>query len=147
MAGADAGVFSSKNESGPLVLLEYMASGLPFVATETGEIAHAVRDDGVGILIEPRDYQALADALSTLLAMTPEERRAMGERGRRVVRDHFEQHVVVREVEQIYQRLLGTGEQGSSVGRPGDGDVPIDGGPSMNGADGRQTRAAATRGH
>ena len=36
-------VFSSKNESGPLVLLEYMASSLPFLATETGEIAHAVK--------------------------------------------------------------------------------------------------------
>ena len=109
MAGADAGVFSSKNESGPLVLLEYMASQLPFVATETGEIAHAVRDDGVGILVEPRDYLALADALSALLGMSPDERTAMGQRGRRVVEDHFEQHVVVREVEHIYQRLLGTG--------------------------------------
>ena len=79
MAGADAGVFSSKNESGPLVILEYMASELPFVATETGEIAHAVRDDGVGILVEPRDYLALADALSELLAMSPEERVEMGD--------------------------------------------------------------------
>jgi glycosyltransferase involved in cell wall biosynthesis len=115
MAGADVGVFSSKNESGPLVLLEYMASRLPFVATETGEIAHAVRDEEVGILVEPRDFQALADALSTMLAMSAEDRTAMGERGRRVVRDRFDQHVVVREVEHIYQRLLGTGGQGSSV--------------------------------
>jgi glycosyltransferase involved in cell wall biosynthesis len=115
MAGADAGVFSSKNESGPLVLLEYMASGLPFVATETGEIAHAVRDDGVGILVEPRDYLALADALSTLLAMSPQDRTAMGLEGRRVVQDRFDQHVVVREVEHIYRRLLGTGGRGSSV--------------------------------
>lgn len=107
MAGADAAVFSSKNESGPLVLLEYMASGLPFVATETGEIAHAVRDEGVGILVEPRDFQALADALSAMLAMSDAERRSMGDRGRRVVEQRFEQHVVVREVEQIYRSLLG----------------------------------------
>jgi len=107
MAGADAGVFSSKNESGPLVLLEYMASELPFVATETGEIAHAIRDEEVGKLTEPRDSFALADALSQLLAMTPEERRSMGRRGRRVVEDRFEQHVVVREVERIYEQLFG----------------------------------------
>ncbi len=109
MAGADAGVFSSKNESGPLVILEYMASELPFVATETGEIAHAVRDAGVGILTEPRDYQELADALSTLLAMSAEERAQMGARGRRLVEESFEQGVVVREVERIYEQLLGTG--------------------------------------
>ena len=109
MRGADAGVFSSKNESGPLVILEYMASELPFVATETGEIAHAVRDLGVGILTEPRDYLAFSDALSTLLAMSPDERAAVGRRGRCVVEESFEQHVVVREVERIYELLLGIG--------------------------------------
>ena len=106
MAGADAGVFSSKNESGPLVLLEYMASKLPFVATETGEIAHAVKDAGVGILTEPRDYLALADGLAALLEMTPEQRAEMGERGRQLVITEFEQHVVVRQVEAIYAQLL-----------------------------------------
>lgn len=106
LAGADAAVFSSKNESGPLVLLEYMASGLPFVATETGEIAHAVRDSGVGLLVEPRDYLALADALSDLMAMTPADRQAMGSRGRRLVEQQFEQSHAIREVEQIYRLLL-----------------------------------------
>lgn len=106
LAGADAAVFSSKNESGPLVLLEYMASGLPFVATETGEIAHAVRDQGVGILVEPRDYQALAEALLELLEMTQEERTAMGERGRRLVAAQFDQRIVVREIERIYRLML-----------------------------------------
>lgn len=120
LAGADAAVFSSKNESGPLVLLEYMASGLPFVATETGEIAHAVRDEGVGILVEPRDYQALADALSTLLDMSPEERMRMGNRGHDLVVEKFGQESAAREVEQIYRRLLGLGGEALawSGGRP-----------------------------
>jgi len=107
MAGADAGVFSSKNESGPLVILEYMASKLPFVATETGEIAHAVKDAGVGILTEPRDYLALADALSELLQMTLKQRTEMGARGHQLVVEEFEQHVVVRQIEAIYLQLLG----------------------------------------
>ncbi|MEX0769030.1 MAG: glycosyltransferase family 4 protein [Microthrixaceae bacterium] len=106
MAGADAGVFSSKNESGPLVILEYMASKLPFVATETGEIAHAVKDSGVGILTEPRDYLELADALTELLRMTPEQRKEMGDLGRQLVVEQFEQHVVVRQIEAIYLQLL-----------------------------------------
>lgn len=106
LSGADAAVLSSKNETGPLAVLEYMASGLPFVATETGEIAHAVRDSGVGLLVEPRDYLALADALSDLLAMTPADRQAMGSRGRRLVEQQFEQNHAIREVEQIYRLLL-----------------------------------------
>lgn len=116
LAGADAAVFSSKNESGPLVLLEYMASALPFVATETGEIAHAVRVADVGILVEPRDYQALAHALSRLLSMSPEDRAAMGERGLMMVAEQFEQGVVVKEVEQIYRCMLGIGGQALALG-------------------------------
>lgn len=112
LAGADAGVFSSKNESGPLVLLEYMSAGLPFVATETGEIAHAVRDTGAGILTEPRDYLALAEALAELVSMGPQQRSDMGKVGRRVVEERFEQQLVAREVEQIYARLM------SSTGVP-----------------------------
>jgi len=111
LAGADGAVFSSKNESGPLVLLEYMASGLPFVATETGEIAHAVKDAGVGLLVEPRDYLALADALSVLMSMTPEERTAMGAKGRALVVEQFEQHLAVAQVEQIYRLLLRIGAE------------------------------------
>lgn len=115
LAGADAAVFSSKNESGPLVLLEYMASNLPFLATETGEIAHAVKDAGVGILTEPRDYLELADGLVQLLAMSPEERSAMGARGRQMVEESFEQRVVVREIEAIYRRLMTMGEEPGRV--------------------------------
>lgn len=106
LAGADAAVFSSKNESGPLVLLEYMASRLPFVATETGEIAHAVRDDGVGILVEPRDFLALSDGLRHLVHMSADERSQMGDLGRTVVEERFEQAHVARRIEGIYERLM-----------------------------------------
>ncbi len=95
------------------MILEYMASRLPFVATETGEIAHAVKDEGVGILTEPRDYLALADGLAALLDMTAEQRADMGERGRQLVIEEFEQHVVVRQVEAIYDQLLGLSGQSS----------------------------------
>ncbi len=124
LAGADAAVFSSKNESGPLVLLEYMAAGLPFVATETGEIAHAVKAAGVGILIEPRDYLELADGLGRLLAMSPEERRAMGAAGRRMVEEQFEQQVVIQEMEAIYRRLVASGERDGLPNAGGHPDAP-----------------------
>lgn len=34
------GLFTSFNESGPLVLLEYLVSGIPFVSTKVGSIGH-----------------------------------------------------------------------------------------------------------
>ena len=106
LAGADAAVLSSKNETGPLVVLEYMASGLPFVATDTGEVTRAVRGLDVGFIPAPRDHHELSDALEALLRMDPAQRRAMGERGRRAARERFSQVLVTRQIEQIYDDLL-----------------------------------------
>jgi glycosyltransferase involved in cell wall biosynthesis len=107
LAAADAAVLSSKNETGPLVVLEYMAAGLPFIATDTGELSHAVRDLGVGFVPPPRDHLALAAALTELISMSDDERRAMGDRGRQVVLDTFDQPIVTRQIEEVYELVLG----------------------------------------
>jgi glycosyltransferase involved in cell wall biosynthesis len=115
LAGADAAVLSSKNETGPLVVLEYMASGLAFVATDTGEITRAVRDLDVGLIPAPRDHREVAEALSELIEMTPQQRSAMGERGRRVVLERFSQQMAVRLIEEVYDRVLASGTEEALV--------------------------------
>lgn len=108
LAGADAGLLASKNETGPLVVLEYMASRLPFIATDTGEITRAVRGLPIGYTPAPRDPIELADAMADLLALGADERQAMGRRGRAVAEDVFDQRRVTRQIEQIYHQLLTT---------------------------------------
>lgn len=107
LAGADAAVLSSKNETGPLVVLEYMASAKPFIATDTGQITDAVRNLGVGLIPAPRDHHEVADALQELLEMTPAERTSMGRRGRRAAEELFSQTAAIEQVEQLYQKVLG----------------------------------------
>lgn len=58
-----------------VVLLEYMAAGLPFVATATGEITKSVRDHGVGIYAEPRDHRQSSEALVQLIDLGPKDAR------------------------------------------------------------------------
>lgn len=116
LAGADFGLLCSASESGPLVLLEYMAAGLPFVATDTGEIANAVRDLGVGSFVPPGDSDALAAALAALLGLTPAEREASGRRCREVVVEHFSQRAVTRKLEDVYRQVL-SGECRAGVAR------------------------------
>ena len=109
LAAADIAVLSSKNETGPLVILEYMAAALPFIATDTGEIAAAVRDLGVGLVPPPRDHYAVADAVAELLRMSDEERSEMGDRGRAVAESRFSQVRVTAQVEEIYRGVLSLG--------------------------------------
>jgi glycosyltransferase involved in cell wall biosynthesis len=58
----------------PLKIAEYLAAGLPVVASEQGDLARLVGK--AGLMVSPDDPVALAEALNTVLA-DPERRRAM----------------------------------------------------------------------
>src|SRR5262249_11381808 len=66
LAGADAFLFASYAEGLPYAILESMAAGVPVVATRVGAVPDVV-DDGVhGLLIPPRDAEAVAAAVAKL---------------------------------------------------------------------------------
>ncbi|PZQ50693.1 MAG: glycosyltransferase family 1 protein [Rhodovulum sulfidophilum] len=72
----------------PLKIYEYMAAGLPVVASRVGDLATLVRPGETGLLCAPDDPAALAAALAAL-ARDPAAARAMGAAGRaHVLRHH-----------------------------------------------------------
>lgn len=64
-----------------LVVLEAMASGRPVIATAHGGPLEIVRDGETGVLVEPGRADALATAVSAMIA-DPVRARALGEAGR-----------------------------------------------------------------
>jgi glycosyltransferase involved in cell wall biosynthesis len=81
MRAADFAVIPSRSESGPLVLIEYLASGLPFVATRVGNVASQVAGAGLEAFVAPDDAGALAREIDRLLSLSPDARRERGRAG------------------------------------------------------------------
>ncbi len=79
-AALDLLVAPSRWEGFGMMLIEAMAAGRPIVATRVGAIPEIVRDGRTGVLVEPRDAQALARAITGMLD-DPQRRIAMGEAG------------------------------------------------------------------
>ncbi len=66
LSSGDFLVLSSNYENMPVVILEALASGLPVVSTNVGGIKEMI-DDTKGILVEPRNKEALAEAMITMI--------------------------------------------------------------------------------
>lgn len=101
----DLFVLPSLWEGLPISILEAMAARLPVVATRVGGVPEVVLDGVTGLLVPPRDPQALAGAIVRLLG-DPELRRRMGQAGRERVREHFSVDQMVRRTEALYEELL-----------------------------------------
>lgn len=89
----------------PLTVLEAMDAALPVVASRVGGIVEAVQAGETGLLAPPRDPQALAEALLTLLTDQALAAR-MGQAGRRRVMACFDSARMVAETEALYRRLI-----------------------------------------
>ncbi len=104
LAAFDLAASSSWFEGSPLAMLEYMDAALPIVATAVGGVPDLIEDGRDGLLVEPGDAGALADAIAGLLSER-ERARAMGEQARRRRREEFDLTTTVRRLEALYEEL------------------------------------------
>lgn len=63
----DLAIHTSTSESGPLVLIEYMAQQLPFISYETGEVVEQVKDALPDMIMQHLDAGAWATRVLTIL--------------------------------------------------------------------------------
>ncbi len=73
----------------PTVLLEAMATGRPLVSTRLSGIPEIIEHERNGLLVEPGDTTALADAMAQLLD-DPDRATEMGRVGRLMAEDKFD---------------------------------------------------------
>jgi len=81
-----------------------LAAGAPVVASSNVGYRAVIQDDVNGVLVPPRDEQAIADAVIALLR-DPQRRARLAEAGRRTA-DSYAWPQVTRQVVEMYERLL-----------------------------------------
>jgi glycosyltransferase involved in cell wall biosynthesis len=102
---ADAVVLPSYREGLPRTLLEGAALARPLIATNVPGCKDVVVDGVTGFLCKPRDGVDLAEAMFRLIALSVAERKAMGQRARAHVEEHFDQQIVINKYLEIVKRL------------------------------------------
>lgn len=105
MREADAIVHPSYHEGMSNVIMEAAACARPVIASDISGCREMVDPDVSGYLVSPRDSEALVSAIERFMQLSADERRAMGQAGRRFVEAHFDRKEVVanyiRETESI----------------------------------------------
>ena len=101
----DLFVLPSHREGFGLVLAEAAAMGVPVIATDIKGCREAAENGRNGLLVPVGDVKVLADAIIELLT-DREKARRMGEEGRRIAMDRFDERLVFKKVKEEYRRLL-----------------------------------------
>ncbi|MDD5555655.1 MAG: glycogen synthase [bacterium] len=104
-SGARVFVCPSIYEPFGIINLEAMSCRTPVVASATGGILEVVVDGETGLLVNPADSGAIAEAVNRLLK-DPEMRRRFGENGRRRVEERFGWDAIAARTKGLYERLV-----------------------------------------
>jgi L-malate glycosyltransferase len=97
----DVGVLASRAEGLPNAVLEYMAAGLPVIATRVGGIPEIIKDEVTGLLVPPEHSGALAAALLRVLQDTSFAER-LGKAGREHVVAKFNFGALLQSLGDLY---------------------------------------------
>ena len=101
----EIGVLCSRTEALPIAILEYMAAGIPCVATDVGGVRELVADGDNGFLLEPDDPAGLAGKIIELLD-DPGLGRRMGGKSRERVTKQFTMDAMVHKTATAFHEVV-----------------------------------------
>lgn len=106
VASLDIGVVASLGSEGSSrIALEYMASGVPIIASAVGGIPELLKDGETALLVEPGNIEQLTDAMLRLIR-SRELREHLARQALQRCRNFFTPSRFISETEQLYYRLL-----------------------------------------
>jgi len=94
---------SSDTEQMPISMVEAMATGLPIVATDVGDVKHMLPIDNKPYVVS--STEKLADALYELI-LNPELRRSLGETNKTKAIIEFQQSTMAEKYHKLFQQMI-----------------------------------------
>jgi len=93
---ADCIVLPSYREGLSRVLLEAGSMSKPIITTNVTGCRDVVDDSENGYLVPPKDSKSLSEAIEKMIALSNEDRRVMGQKGRIKVINEFDEKIVIK---------------------------------------------------
>ncbi|WP_281689050.1 glycosyltransferase family 4 protein [Pseudonocardia thermophila] len=118
LRGSTLALLPSLTEALPTSLIEAAATGLAVVATTVGGTPETVEHGRTGILVEPRDSDAIATAVTDLL-IDSARRAQYGAAGRKLAEDRFDLRRWAGRLADVYAEALGENDRRRTAIRPG----------------------------
>ncbi len=107
LAGLDIFLFCSyANEGVPQAVGQALAMGKPVVSTRLGGVEELVVDGKTGLLVAPRDVEAMSAKVLSLISDT-QRAKTLGEAGKAHVRENFSLEIMENAMVNLYGELLG----------------------------------------
>lgn len=105
----------------PLKVYEYMAAGLPVIASDIGQLRQVITPGETGLLVPPGDEEALVQALLQL-QQNPILRQHLGRQAQQQIASH---HTWLQVTDRILNVAFGNAAIGNRHGELSDGKVPV----------------------
>ena len=100
-------MLTSISEGQPLSILEGLACGIPFIATDVGncrEILKEKSEGEAGIIVPPTSYSDLGDAIVSLF-QNREKINEMGKNGKEIVKKYYSKKKFIESYKRLYKEL------------------------------------------
>ena len=112
LRGMDVFVLSSIAEGMPRAILEAMAAGVPCIVTHVGGIPEIINNENMGILVPPKDSEALAQAMIRITTMPKQELDKLIENAQNGVSQFYSHKIVSEKLRKLYESEFETSYKG-----------------------------------